>query len=298
MPLRVLLKNEIITGSQSLYALVHPDYRRQGILSGMVPICHERLVQQGVQFSYGFPNPNSYYPYVKHFGWVDIGDAHLFLHPVNMKHLIAHRYGRGVFQWLLATIGQVAKQFIFRPKSLGKAANQLSISEVGTLDPLIDDFWQRVKGKYPVMLVRDTTFLDWRYKQVPDRSYAIMAAKYRGNIVAYIVIRDVIIEGISCGMVVDFLVEPTSEGRLGGRILLEKALQNFKIKDLDLAGCLMLPGAEETKILINQGFVKCPAWLLPRPFPILIYVEKDAPNRKLLLNINAWFLTMGDYDAV
>ena len=298
MPLRVQFENEIVLGSQSLYALVHPDYRRQGILTGMAPICRERLRRQGVQFSYGFPNPNSYQPYVRQFGWIDIGDAHLYLRPLNVRRLIAHRFGHGFFQWVLATACPAAKRILFHPKSIRNEADQLSISEVQTVDPLLDDFWQRVRGKYPVMLVRDTIFLDWRYKQVPDRSYIFMAAKHRGSIVAYVVLRDVIIEGIRCGMVVDFLVEPTSKGRQAGIALLHKAINRFELEDLDLAGCLMLPGVEETKILVNQGFVKCPTWLLPQPFPVLLQVDKDAPRRGMLSDISSWFLTMGDYDAV
>lgn len=298
MPLRVQFENEIVPGSQSLYALVHEDYRRQGILTGMAPICRERLRQEGVRFSYGFPNPNSYQPYVRKFGWVDIGDANLYLRPLNIKRLITNRYGHGIFQWVLATTGQATKKIIFRPKSLRRDVDQLSISEVQTFDPLLDDFWQRVKGKYPVMLVRDTTFLDWRYKQVPDRSYIFMAAKHRGRIVAYIVLRDVTIEGIPCGMVVDFLVESTSEGHLAGKALVHKALSCFEQEDLDLAGCLMLPGVEETKLLVDQGFVKCPSWLLPQPFPILLQADKDAPRRDMLSDLSSWFLTMGDYDAV
>jgi len=264
----------------------------------MAPICRERLRRQGVQFSYGFPNPNSYQPYVRQFGWIDIGDAHLYLRPLNVKRLISHRFGHGFFQWVLATAGGAAKRILFHPKSIKNEADQLSISEVQTVDPLLDDFWQRVRGKYPVMLVRDTTFLDWRYKQVPDRSYIFMAAKHRGSIVAYIVLRYVTIEGIPCGMVVDFLVEPTSEGRQAGRALLHKALNRFEQDDLELAGCLMLPGVEEIKLLVNQGFVKCPTWLLPQQFPVLLQVDKDAPRRSLLSDISSWFLTMGDYDAV
>ena len=298
MPLRVQIENEIIPGSQSLYALVHPDYRRQGILSGMVPICAERLRRQGVRFSYGFPNPNSYHPYVRRFGWVDIGDANLYLRPLNMRRLITRRFGYGFFQWFLATAGQVAKIMIFCPKSLRNELGQLSISEAQTLDPLLNDFWRRVSGKYPVMLVRDTTFLNWRYTQIPDRSYTFITAKYRGSIVAYIVLREVTLEGIRCGMVVDFLVEPTSEGHHAGRVLLQKALNHFEINDLDLAGCLMLPGVEETKLLVHQGFVKCPPWLLPQPFPILLQVDEDAPNKHLLNDLSSWFLTMGDYDAI
>ena len=298
MPLRIQFENQVVLGSQSLYALVHPDYRRQGILSGMAPICSERLRQQGVKFTYGFPNPNSYYPYVKRFGWVDVGDAHLYLRPLNVERLIAQRYGHGPIQWALAAAGQTAKELIFRPKSPGDGVDQLSISEVQTSDPLLDDFWQRVRGKYPLMLVRDSTFLDWRYTQVPDRSYVFLAAKHRGIIVAYIVLRHVTIEEIPCGIVVDFLVESTPIGRIAGKALLQTALRRFEDMNLDLAGCLMLPGVEEIELLVNQGFVKCPTWLLPQPLHILMHIDKDAPSRDMLGDLNSWFLTMGDYDAV
>jgi hypothetical protein len=174
----------------------------------------------------------------------------------------------------------------------------LSITEVHTNDPSLDDFWQRVRSKYPAMLVRDTDFLDWRYTKVPERTYRMLAARLRGSIVATAVLREVTIEGIPCGMIVDFLVLPTLEGRQAGEALLRKATAFFAEKGLDLVGCLMLPGVEEIKLLVHQGFVLCPPWLQPQPFPVILRGDADTPRWDTLFEINSWFLTMGDFDAV
>ena len=39
VPLKIQVGNEVVLGSQSMYALVHPDYRRQGIMSTLAAFC-------------------------------------------------------------------------------------------------------------------------------------------------------------------------------------------------------------------------------------------------------------------
>lgn len=298
VPLRVQVGDEVRLGSQTLYALVHPDYRGQGIFSRLEPFCYERAQRLGVQFSYGFPNPNSYPPMVHRLGWADIGRARLLVRPLNIGCLITHRLRRGVFHQVLATVGRAGGRFVFRPRPLRPDPAQMVITEADTEDGAFDDFWRRVRGKYPVMVVRDTGFLHWRYTQIPERKYLVLAARQGGLIVAYIVLRCVTIEGIACGMVVDFLVEPTERGRLAGELLLHSAAVHFQHNDVDLAGCLMLPGAEEISLLRRQGYVLCPSRLQPQPFPVILRANEGVPGWHMLHDIRCWFLTMGDFDAV
>jgi hypothetical protein len=99
-------------------------------------------------------------------------------------------------------------------------------------------------------------------------------------------------------MIVDFLALPTQEGRQAGEALLRKAASVFEEKGLDLIGCLILPGVEEIKLLVRQGFVLCPSWLQPQPFPVILQGDANTPGWDTLREINSWFLTMGDFDAV
>ena len=115
---------------------------------------------------------------------------------------------------------------------------------------------------------------------------------------ALITLRHVFIEGISCGIVVDFLTESTQPGQQGGEKLLRHASKHFQELDADLAGCLMLPHAEELALLRRQGYILCPARLQPQPHPVTLLTHNGTSVREMLPDIHSWFLTMGDFDAI
>jgi len=298
IPLRLQVGDEVVLGSYSTYALVHPDYRGQGVFTALVDHCKRYGEQVGCQFTYGFPAPTSYSTLVYRIGWHDIGRARLYVRPLNAGRLIRQRLGNGMLQGTLAASARAGERLLFRPRPVARQATGVTVEEVATTDPALDDFWGRIRSKYPVMVVRDTRFLDWRYRQVPGRRYHVWAAWREGRIVATIVLRSATIEGIACGMVTDFLVEPTEHGRLAGEVLLRRAFEQFQREDLDLAGCLMLPHAEETRLLQRQGYMLCPSWLEPRPFPVLVATYDGARRAESLRTLGCWFLTMGDSDAV
>lgn len=70
---------------------------------------------------------------------------------------------------------------------------------------------------------------------------------------------------------------------------------------MDLAGSLMLPHTEESRILKAEGFFTCPKALEPQPFPVIY--RRFSPSfgedyNDSFLQLNRWFLTMGDYDVI
>jgi GNAT superfamily N-acetyltransferase len=298
MPMLFQLNGQVVLGSQSMYALVHPDFRRQGIFSALVNFCDEAGRQQGYRFSYGFPNPNSFPGFVNHLRWSAIGQARLFIRPVNTKRLIQRRFGSGMIQEAIAPVATTAEHLLFQPRWLSSDANQITVQEIDTQDTALDDFWSRVRNKYPVMVVRDTRFLEWRYRQIPDRHYQLWAAREHGDIVAIIALRCVSIKSIACGMLVDFLVEGSERGKLGGEKLIQHATDYFQQQNMDLAGCLMLPHVDEISALRHQGYLTCPGALQPQPFHVIFHMLDGRQPPGSLSDLGSWFLTMGDFDAV
>ena len=298
VPVRMQVGDEEVLGAHSLYVLVHPDYRGKGIFTGLVPFCSEETHQRGVEFSYGLPNTLSFPRFVHRLGWSHIGDAHLYIRPMKMERLIVRRFGQGIFQQSIAAASHIGWRVFLRSRPPAPEADGITITEIDTQHEALDDFWGRVRGKYPIMVCRDSRFLHWRYTQIPDREYLILAGWYRGLVVATIILRNVSVEGILNGMIVDFLVEPSPAGNLAGDALLRRAIQYFEHSDVDQAGCLTLPVAKERKLLVRQGFVRCPVKLLPRPLPVILQVNGNKPSRRGLHHFDSWFLTLGDFDAV
>jgi GNAT superfamily N-acetyltransferase len=297
MPLHIHVRGETRLGALSFYGLVDPTYQRQGVFSSLVSYCSDASKGRGIQFSYGFPNHRSFPVFVRRLGWAHLGNAREYLLPIDLPRLIRRRFQRQIQPGLLASIGKLVNKAYFKPKPLPAAAGKFDLMELEDTTGL-GGFWKQVRDKYTVMVVRNASFMDWRYFQIPDRQYRVWAARKGPSILATLVLRCVVIKGINCGMVVDFLVEPTDDGRLAGEFLLAQARDYFVKSDTDLAGCLMISGSEEINLLKRQGYRLCPTFLQSQPHPVILETHPETPDRKLLHHLHHWFLSLGDFDAV
>lgn len=110
----------------------------------------------------------------------------------------------------------------------------------------------------------------------------------------FIVGRAAEISGVSCGMVVDFMVSGENSFIMG-KSLVEKLMFRFNEEGTVLAGCLMNSHTKEQNILKQSGFFQCPKRLEPQPFSVIYRNHADIQSKP---GFNEWFLTMGDYDVI
>jgi len=74
-------------------------------------------------------------------------------------------------------------------------------------DSRFDRFWQRIRDDYPIMLVRDATYLNWRYVDAPGVTYERLALEETtsGEIEGFAVLRTTLrgdrIRGRICDLV-------------------------------------------------------------------------------------------------
>ena len=160
----------------------------------------------------------------------------------------------------------------------------------------MDAFWDKVKDKYPIMGVRDSEYIKYRYLNVPRRTYYPLMAISDGVTVAFAVgrIRDV--AGFKTGMIADFLFLPgyKSEAKKLIRVLVKK----MKDDGASLAACVILSHTEESKILRKSGFFRVPERLLPQPTPLIFRLLDKNQDESKMTDIENWFFTTGDYDVV
>lgn len=306
LPLRVKLGAEIALGSVLLNAVVHPEYRGRGVLVALAEHAFARCAGRGIRFSFGFPNPNSRHAHVARLAAPDMGTVPLLVRPLDLRALLA---GRGVAE-PLARLGDLGHRLVFAPwlpreerspaATPGAAPGDgIRLREVASPGAPFDRFWESVKERREQLVVRDAAFLRWRFATVPVRAYRLLAAETEGGeVLGYAAVRSTEIAGVPCGLIVDFLVRPTREGRAAGHRLLAEITRRFRRERRHLAGCLMLPGTEESRLLARHGYLRCPRRFQSQPFPVILRThppgDRGGPRRDLA----RWFFTMGDFDAV
>lgn len=289
IPMRFKAFDKTVNGILSLNTLTRQIYTGQGIFTGLAKTVYQDCAEQGSKFCYGFPNPNSYPGFTKKLGFTDLGNVPLLLHPLNVKALVKKKLGP-----LLAPLSLPFHLFY---KVKDRPDDRYEVFPLTAFNlSAIDAFWAKVQDKYPIMGIRDADYIRWRYFENPYRDYQLYGIhkKNSSDLIGYIVGRCTEVAGLTSGMIVDFLVDPSVPA--AGNSLINRLLRFFVDNNMDLAGSLMLQYTEESRILKANGFFTCPKALEPQPFPVIY--RKLSPQGEENLQLNHWFLTMGDYDAI
>jgi GNAT superfamily N-acetyltransferase len=294
VPMRVALRGTVVTGSVSVNTVTHPSYRRQGVFVALAERVFAECARRGIAFTYGFPNPSSLPGFVGPLRFVDIGRVPLLVAPLDARG-IAPPAADPARRLLLRPGARLAAGLSALVRARGLAGHGPA-SELAADAPEWDRLWARLAGKYPVMIVRDRSYLAWRFGACPTRRYRLYVAGGEGGAAGLAVTRVGSVLGMRAGLVVDLLVARGAAGRTAGLALLGAAMREFAEAGVALATSLMPPIGEEYACLRRAGFFPCPRVLEPQPFPVIL--RRHGATPAVPGAIGEWLLTMGDYDAV
>lgn len=289
VPLRVSVDGQARIAALALNVVTDAAYQRQGVFARLGSAADEQMARAGVTFAFALPNENSFPGFVRRLGYHHVGDVPLLVRPVNVRRLVTKR---APLPGLGALASALARPLTPPLPATVPPVDDVTVTPVERFDGAFDAFWQRIDGRQRVMVVRDTTYLDWRFHRIPLRRYECFRATEDGELTGYVVVRAAEIAEMRAGLVVDFVVGPAPAGERAGSALLAQAMAHFAGEDVDLLASLMLPHAPEYRLLRRAGFWSLPGLLLPQRFRLV------ARNGPVVRDLRQWFLTMGDYDAV
>jgi len=297
IPINVRLSGKVRTAGLSLNPVVDPGYEDGDIFVGLMRDVCAFSAEAGIAYSYGFPDQLSYSKFVNKAGFRDIGSIPLLIRPLNPERLALKATRSAVLGKTASIARKIWRTPPLAPPQEGPPG--LEIVEVGSFDDSFAVFWDRIQHRFPVMVVRDPAYLNWRFSDAPTREYMTFVARSDGKIRGFAVLRVAALGGFSAGLIVDLVVETSAEGRLAGRLLIDRAYSYSKDHDLDLVASLALRHTDEFRLLRSRGFWVCPKFLQPHPYRLVVrcHDEEASPSR-LAYNLRNWFVTMGDYDAV
>jgi len=295
VPVRVRLSGRVRFASLCLDPAVDPAYEGSSVLTGLLGDVFALSVQERAVLTYGLPSQASHWPLMEKAGFQNIGAIPLLLRPLNPERLAtktAHGHPPAKAASIARRVWRTAAPAV-RPEALPG----LEIAEVDYFDGSYAVFWEKAQHRFPVMVVRDPTYLNWRFMDVPNREYTAFAARSEGEIRGFIVLRVAPLGHFSAGLIAELVVEASAEGRAAGRLLIDRAYSYFKGQDLDLLASLALRHTDEFRLLRSMGFWVCPKFLEPRPFRFFVrFHGEEGAHSRLAYDPTNWFLTMGDFD--
>lgn len=284
-----------VHGQETVFAfscdtMTHPDYRKQGMFVALAEGLYRSIEShEGISTVWGFPNEISLPGFTRRLGWDIISVFALRLMPIRPFTML-HRH-----------IPFPGRQRSGTPVSGLKPASipgpvkirDILIEPVHHFNEVFNSLWNNNKDLYPVIQVRDSAYLNWRYMEIPGFHYQVFSIKWKGRQAGYIVLRFMNLMGHYFAALVDLFPFPIKDRHITG-LIFSFARDHCKEQGAEFLTCL-LPRAD-TEFLKKAGFKKIPAILNPKKWHFgCLCNDRD---RALLHSKENWFITYGDTDIV
>jgi predicted N-acetyltransferase YhbS len=296
VPMRISWSGQQRSALIGMNFLVDQAYRRQKICETMHTMQIEEGKKRGYAFIYGFPNAHLL-PVLKKKDYRTVTRIPLVIRPLDIATLTKAHINSPFLRWAVNLGWKTGAVTIWREQHPAKSDSSLSIVQDTEFDQSYDHFWKRIKTKYDLILLRDRTFLQWRFRDIPYRTYRVLSVRQGADILGYIVLRQAEIRGTLIGLIVDFLVVPGRQGNGVGLRLLHQATEHFRQAQLPLSGGLMLPHTQEFSIMRWAGYLPSPQRFAPQSFHLATRNLSDSIPSNLLTRAEAWYVSIADHDA-
>jgi hypothetical protein len=295
IPVDYKLNNVIVKGSLSLNTMTRIDQRGKGKFRELASKTYNRLAEQGVPFTIGFPNKQSYNGFVSSLNFQLLGTVPMLIKPLNYLSFCK----RVIFRSSLRK--KMDNNFVINPSARFRSKQCCArIFDPLADAPLLDNLLSDIRDKRNCSLDRTGEFLRWRYDSCPTRNYIFLgvAKKDEEEFSAIVVLRTVTLMGLRCGVIVDLACGNKSDSNEALAFLINVANKQFRKGGLDAVVAACTAGCDEYDQLCSNGFFKIPNAIHPQPLRVVIRLHSDDPYFESLRNFKNWFLTFGDYDVL
>lgn len=216
--------------------MTHPEWRGRGVFTGIGRYSLQRLADEGIAFTMGYPIRPEVLPGHLKVGWKVVQQMPMYLRPVGTGSLLPGwlRPLSHVADPLLRTV----QGWIGKP---GKGYRTVIVTRAEFLasldrDATYADFLATWLAEQPNALIKDGAFLEWR-TGAPGTEYHF-ACLYKGNtLVGLSLARPTVLKDVRTLAVLDFMV-------LASHVAASKALHQVLLglavqQRLDVVACMM-----------------------------------------------------------
>lgn len=256
-----------------------PEYQGKGLMSRCTAEVFDRALEAGMRGWYLTPSPNSY-PIVKHRWRYNEGPDVIFrariLRYEPVLGAMAKPAGAARF------LGRVIDHL----RDWGRSRREpVAVERLEGFGEETDRLWRAVAPGYPVALVRDSTYMNWRYVDNPDH-YTILGVRRDGRLVGIVVLAETLRRGVPVGEIVDFVCgvddDDTFRQLVAAAVDHSRARGHALVQSWSIRGTALDRRIRRAGLRINRTSI---------PF-------FTSPGLRGVADPEAWLLTQGDGNDV
>jgi hypothetical protein len=236
-----------------------------------------------VTVALGLGLTESSYGLFKKLRYEDVGPIPFFQKVLDPKAVAARRAGA-----LGAALGPVAGAALdlVHPEREHAGAREVEVRAVPDFTQEYDGLWERARGSYAMCVRRDRAYLDWKYRRMPGKGYAVHEARRGGALTGYAVSRHEDYEGIRLGWVVDVFADASDHASKDA--LLGALLDGFRAAGVARAQAFSRNGAL-AEDLERRGFFSAAS-------PMQFCVRARDESSGIFAQPERWHVVFGDSD--
>ena len=266
--------------------MVHPDYRRRGVITDLMSHGCRRWIERGVSFGVVLPN-EQWGSRVRVFGWEPLFPLRwrsLMLRPAAA---MARRTGVRSLARLTA-VDALWRSFHGRGLQPERAVSLRPMTEAG---PELDELWLGARSGVRASLVRDRAWVVWRYFAPPAAEFHVLLAERNAEPVGYVAYRLIEDAGASWATLADVFADPRDPGLADS--LLAHAVRHLTEIGVESVAGAAIPDTSFDRALDRAGFR-----ISRGSFDVHVVRYQAGIPRDTLADPQLWTLALGDFDVV
>lgn len=248
VPMRLSIQGSEYLCVQGVDLAILEDFRRFDLCFKMYAVHLESLMKNNIKFEFGFTHISEMNLAKK------ITSVPRLVKILKTKPFLKQK----LFHPFLAETLSPGADFLIRLRFPRKAAipKGIELKRINSFDERFNFFWKLIKTDYPIMLVLDAAYLNWRYINTDWSNYEIYCLEKKASkeIVGFIVLGEKKSEGFSKGQIYEVITSKNEDLSIT-RYLIQFAINHFRQKGLDVIDCWMFPNVHIYPQLISMGFI-------------------------------------------
>ena len=273
---------------------VHPEFRGgiKGVQRAVYEYACNIFYEENMAVGFGFPTRAHYIFGKRYLKYSDICKIPGLFRRMNWRLSIQQRFP--LLPPVVLNAVRDMSNFVYRILIKTKKRNKpkgLEIKLYDSFDGRFDEFWERVKGQYGIIGVRDRRCLDWRYRK-PGNKYEIVVAELAGKIAGYAVIKTQKETEHVVGYLVDILVDESAEA---GPSLIKECILRFLSSKVDYVLSWMLEDKKLYQTLKEYGFIE--REIDQNANGVYLIFDNKNIEATYIGDSRNWYITMGDSDV-
>ena len=287
IPIMIGINGRKVHGCQTCDIVIMPEYQKGGPFMKLHKLATS-AIQQNSQLMYGFSIKKTLKISTRLLKFKNVMPIARQVRVLHPKHLILQKLPVPPLASLLgATSLPLLKAYFSIPFSLPEGCK---VTENPDFDQRYDSFAASLADNFRLMVYKDSTYLNWRYKQCPDANYMIFAIENHEQVFGFTVIALVKEnDGEQRAYIMELLARPGSHDITD--CLLKKAVEFCYVNKV---ATMTIWPPENTKLRIllkKRGFFQKDTGhnlVIREHFDEVFDVETTEPEN--------WHISLGDSD--